>query len=76
MGAGGVMKSVGNSQSGSKHMEITGSTYWYIKKYLAHKIAFEDDVRGNGLIQVVSYETRTKKDLSEIAKECQWMKWS
>ena len=26
-------------------MEITSSTYWYVKKYLAHKIAFEDDVK-------------------------------
>ena len=69
MGAGGVMKVVGNNQSGLKHMEITGSTYWYVKKYLAHKIAFEEDVRGNGQIQVVSYETRSKKELSDIAKE-------
>jgi membrane-bound lytic murein transglycosylase D len=69
MGAGGVMKSVGSNQSGLKHMEITSSTYWYVKKYLAHKIAFEEDVRGKGQIQVVSYETKSKKRLAEIAKE-------
>jgi membrane-bound lytic murein transglycosylase D len=69
MGAGGVMKTVDKNQSGLKHMEITSSTYWYIKKYLAHKIAFEQDVKGKGQIEVVSYETRSKKDLSDIAKE-------
>jgi membrane-bound lytic murein transglycosylase D len=69
MGAGGVMKSVGSNQSGLKHMEITSNTYWYVKKYLAHKIAFEEDVKGKGQVQVVSYETRSRKALSDIAKE-------
>src|SRR5688572_16950515 len=69
MGAGGVMKSVGSNQGGLKHMEITSNTYWYIKKYLAHKVAFEEDVKGKGQIQVISYETRSKKALSDIAKE-------
>ena len=69
MGAGGVMKSVDKNQNGLKHMEITSSTYWYVKKYLAHKIAFEEDVRGKGQIQVVSYETKSKKQLADIAKE-------
>jgi membrane-bound lytic murein transglycosylase D len=50
-------------------MEITSSTYWYVKKYLAHKIAFEDDVKGKGQIQILSYETRSKNALSDIAKE-------
>ena len=69
MGAGGVLKSVGENQSGLKHMEITSSTYWYIKKYLAHKIAFEEDVKGAGQIQILSYETRNKKLLTDIAQE-------
>lgn len=69
MGAGGVLKSVTDSKSGLKHMEITSATYWYIKKYLAHKIAFEDAVKGPGQIQVLSYETKTKKRLTEIAEE-------
>ena len=69
MGAGGVLKSVPDSQSGVKHMEITSSTYWYVKKFLAHKIAFENDINGRGEIQVVSYETRSKKPLSDIAAE-------
>lgn len=69
MGAGGVLKSVNDSKSGLKHMEITSGTYWYVKKYLAHKIAFQDAVGGPGQIKVLSYETRTKKQLTEIAQE-------
>ncbi|MBL7857731.1 MAG: LysM peptidoglycan-binding domain-containing protein [Cyclobacteriaceae bacterium] len=69
MGAGGVMKSVSESQSGARHMEITSKTYWYVKKYLAHKIAFEEAVKGRGQIQVLTYENKTKKLLSEFAKE-------
>src|SRR5687767_8466686 len=31
MGAGGAMKAVPKNLSGAKHMEITSSTYWYVK---------------------------------------------
>jgi membrane-bound lytic murein transglycosylase D len=60
MGAGGVLRSVKESQSGTKHMEITSSTYWYVKKYLAHKVAFEGSVKGTGQIQVLAYETKSR----------------
>ncbi len=69
MGAGGVMKSVPETEGGLKHMEITGGTYWYVKKFLAHKIAFEDAVNGKGQIQILSYETHNKKSLADIAEE-------
>jgi len=69
MGAGGVLKSEKEAKSGQKHVEITSGTYWYIKKYLAHKIAFEGAVNGPGQIQVLPYETKSKKQLSEIALE-------
>ncbi|HNU42420.1 MAG TPA: lytic transglycosylase domain-containing protein, partial [Cyclobacteriaceae bacterium] len=39
MGGGGVQRSVGDKYNGVRHMEITSDTYWYIKKYLAHKVA-------------------------------------
>lgn len=44
MGAGGVLRSVEDTESGTKHMDITSKTYWYVKKFLAHKIAFENAV--------------------------------
>jgi membrane-bound lytic murein transglycosylase D len=70
MGAGGVLRSEKNSKSGEKNMDITGSTYWYVKKFLAHKIAYEGFVKGNPEIQVVSYESRTdRRTLSDIARE-------
>jgi membrane-bound lytic murein transglycosylase D len=69
MGAGGVMRSVKDSQSGTQHMEITSKTYWYVKKYLAHKIAFEGAVKGTGQIQVLAYENQKKKTLTDLAKE-------
>jgi len=69
MGAGGVLKTVGKNQNGLKNMEITSSTYWYVKKFLAHKVAFENDVKAPGQVKVLSYENRNKKRLSDIAKE-------
>lgn len=69
MGAGGVMKSVRNTDSGGKHMEITSGTYWYVKKFLAHKIAFEGTVGSEGQIKVVPYENTSKKLLADLARE-------
>jgi len=69
MGAGGVMRSVKDYESGSKHMEITSQTYWYVKKFLAHKIAFEGSVRGQGEVKVIEYENRNSKSIAALAKE-------
>jgi membrane-bound lytic murein transglycosylase D len=69
MGAGGAMKALPKNQSGARSMDITGKTYWYVKKFLAHKIAFENDVNGEGNIKAIAYENNSKKLLSDIAKE-------
>jgi membrane-bound lytic murein transglycosylase D len=69
MGAGGVMKSEKDHKSGAKHMEITSHTYWYVKKFLAHKIAYEGAVKGAGQLQVLTYQNKNKKTLTELAKE-------
>ena len=70
MGAGGVMRSVKDSQSGEQHMEVTSKTYWYVKKYLAHKVAFEDAVKGGaGQIQVVAYQNQNQRTLTDVANE-------
>lgn len=69
MGAGGVMKSVKGNYSGHKHAEITSDTYWYVKKFLAHKVAFEEGVKGKGQIEVVTYSNKNAKTLSSLAKE-------
>ena len=69
MGAGGAMKSLPKNLSGAKHMEITSATYWYVKKYLAHKVAFEDVVDGTGQVKAIPYENHSTKLLTDIAKE-------
>jgi membrane-bound lytic murein transglycosylase D len=68
MGAGGVMKSVEDTQAKASHMEITSKTYWYVKRCLAHKIAFEDGVAGPSQLQVVAVENRQRNTLNDLAK--------
>ncbi|MBS1488173.1 MAG: LysM peptidoglycan-binding domain-containing protein [Bacteroidetes bacterium] len=68
MGAGGVRRSVGDKYNGDSHMLISSDTYWYIKKYLAHKIAFENATQGEPKLRVNLYETSDKK-LSMLAGE-------
>lgn len=69
MGAGGTMKAVKDYQSGTRNMTITSETYWYVKKYLAHKIAFENAVKGPGEVKVYVITNRTRRSLKEIAHE-------
>lgn len=69
MGAGGVMRSVHDFDSGTKHMEINSQTYWYVKKFLAHMIAFEHAVKGPGSVNLLELENQGKKTLHQLAKE-------
>jgi membrane-bound lytic murein transglycosylase D len=69
MGAGGAMKAVKDYQSGTKQMEITSQTYWYVKKFLAHKVAFENSVKGAGEIKVYIVTNRTKRSIKDVAEE-------
>lgn len=70
MGAGAVMRSVKDYESGARHMEITSSTYWYVKKFLAHKIAFEQAVQGPAEVKLITVDAR-QKTLSDVAREMQ-----
>jgi len=69
MGGGGVQRAVGEKYNGARHMEITADTYWYVKKFLAHKIAFENAVKGEPQIKVVPYQIQSQKALKELAAE-------
>jgi membrane-bound lytic murein transglycosylase D len=42
MGLGGAKSYFGNQYSGKKIVQIDRNTHWYFKKYLAHKVAFEN----------------------------------
>ncbi|HWA33106.1 MAG TPA: LysM peptidoglycan-binding domain-containing protein [Cyclobacteriaceae bacterium] len=68
MGAGGVMRAVGDKDLGARHMEITMETYWYVRKYLAHKVAFENAVTGKPA-QEVTHFYAGGRSIQEIAKE-------
>jgi membrane-bound lytic murein transglycosylase D len=64
------LRSEKESKSGQKHIDITGHTYWYVKKYLAHKIAYEGFTKGSPEIQLLTYETNSsRKSLAEISRE-------
>lgn len=70
MGAGGVQRAIGNRYNGARAMEINKKTYWYIKKYLAHKVAFELAVNHGRIdIEVVEYKGGVNKSLDDIAEE-------
>ncbi|ADR23539.1 hypothetical protein MATR_26070 [Marivirga tractuosa] len=40
-GRGGAADVIDESNFGKTRLKITSDTYWYLKKYLAHKVAFE-----------------------------------
>ncbi|GAB3236386.1 LysM peptidoglycan-binding domain-containing protein [Algoriphagus aestuariicola] len=42
MGLGGAKSYFGSQYSGKKVVEVDRNTHWYFKKYLAHKIAYEN----------------------------------
>lgn len=69
MGAGGAMEALGDQGSGAKTMTITKKTYWYVKKYLAHKVAFEGAIpiaTGN-VVKLIEYKDGAGKSLKEIS---------
>lgn len=69
MGAGGAMKVLGSGYEGAKSMTVNKKTYWYVKKFLAHKIAFEGAADQRGQIVVSEYYNGAGKTLKEIAHE-------
>ena len=50
MGAGGVKRAVGDEFDGDRHMHITSATYWYVKKFLAHLVAFSHALQTPGSV--------------------------
>ena len=68
MGAGGVMRAVGDKDLGSRHMEINADTYWYVKKFLAHKVAFEQG-SGKPTLEITVIRDAGGKTLPQLARE-------
>jgi membrane-bound lytic murein transglycosylase D len=67
MGAGGVKRMVGDVDDGARTMEITPDTYWYVKKYLAHKVAFEEAVEAEGQVKITEVDVPAGGAVTDIA---------
>ncbi|HMQ01403.1 MAG TPA: transglycosylase SLT domain-containing protein, partial [Cyclobacteriaceae bacterium] len=69
MGAGGALKVVDEKYFGAKQMDVDAKTYWYVKKFLAHVVAFQDAVKGTAQVQVAAVPINEEKNISRLAKE-------
>ncbi len=69
-GAGGAQQHVDEKYFGAKKMEINKRTHWYIMKFLAHKVAFENAIGSNHPeLTLVPYEKGANKGFRQIANE-------
>lgn len=62
-GLTGTQRSVSDRMYGARKVEINKKTHWYIKKYLAHKLAFQDFVgsgRKHPEVKLDAYEGKGK----------------
>src|SRR5205085_9489126 len=67
MGAGGVKRMVGDDDDGARMMEITPETYWYVRKYIAHKVAFENAIEVDGQVKISEVAVPAGAAITEIA---------
>ena len=70
-GRGGAQRYVNEKNFGATSMMIDNNTHWYVKKFLAHKVAFENEIGGQHS-EGLRLEVSTKsggKSLEKIARE-------
>ncbi|MEM9391125.1 MAG: transglycosylase SLT domain-containing protein, partial [Bacteroidota bacterium] len=67
MGPGTALKVGADKHRGEKSMTINKKTYWYVKKYLAHKIAYEEAVKGTPQIKLIEHKAVPNESLNDIA---------
>lgn len=67
MGIGGTMRSHGTKFNGLRQMDITSDTYWYVKKFLAHKVAFENSWAGIPSVLLTPVLVRAETSLEQLA---------
>lgn len=72
MGLGGARAYFGSQFNGKKTIDVDRNSHWYFKKFLAHKIAFENQI-GNVLVSNPEYLEELKvsgpSSLKEISKK-------
>lgn len=68
-GPGGAQRLVKKKYQGSRSMPIDGDTHWYVIKFLAHKIAFEQVKTAQPKLHLVEYYEGQGKTIKEIAHQ-------
>lgn len=71
LGRGGAENVVNKKDYGAAKMDIDQKTHWYVKKFIAHKIAFEPYLgKSNAMgLRLLEFEEAGDKSLFEISKE-------
>ncbi len=69
-GAGGAQKYVDKRHFGARQMPVTENTHWYVLKFLAHKLAYEDYVGRNPAppLRIVEFYEGGNQSLRDIAR--------
>ncbi len=70
-GPGGVKPYIDEEGIGSDKLTITHKTHWYVKRFIAHVIAFREDVgkpHSEGM-ELMVYRQGGNKDLKDIAEK-------
>lgn len=69
-GRGGAANLVNDKYFGARQMPIDRKTHWYVKKFLAHKVAFEGVIgTTNGEYKLMEYREGANKSLKQIGNE-------
>ena len=70
-GPTGALKHTNKKNHGQKKMTINRHTHWYVKKFLAHKVAFKDAVKTTNppTVWLHEYTQGKGKTMQQIAKE-------
>jgi membrane-bound lytic murein transglycosylase D len=70
-GMGGARKYMNKSKYGDRKLEINTSTHWYVKKFIAHKIAFQDRIndKHSQNLSLIEFNKGANKTLGRVAKE-------
>ncbi|MEM6737588.1 MAG: LysM peptidoglycan-binding domain-containing protein [Bacteroidota bacterium] len=86
-GPGGAKAHTDTKNYGSKKIHVTTKTYWYLKKFIAHVVAFSpalgrphsegiwlDEIKNAGGKSLQQIAREQKVDLEEIEKYNKWLK--
>jgi len=69
-GVGGCRALVGDKDKGVDRMDIDDDTHWYILKFLAHRVAFEDQIGQSApALALLEYPNAAGKTLQQVARE-------